>query len=553
MELNIKPSQLTRRRLLKHTGVAVGAACIARRSFGGSRFAEDIGTVVGEAIGQKCGMQVLADGGNAIDAIVAAALVATVASPAMTGIGGYGMTAVIAADNGRRIAAIDGNTMAPAEMTADHFQPQKDGRRSDESSRTDSAANIGWLSAGVPGILAGLQLALDQFGTRGFTELVQPAIALARDGIPWTPNLASSVNHRKMFRRDSGSAKLYFPDGQPLKVGEPFRNPDLAGMLGELARVNSVEAFYRGDVAQRIVDGFQKNGGLMTAQDMAGYRARLVEPLTMNWGPYSIYTAPLTAGGLSVLQMLLTLQAMNWDKLPAGLMKTQARVEAMRLAWRDRLTLLGDPEFSDVPVTRLLSEDYARESADRIMAAVKDRKYLVHAVTPRPHTGTIHLSAADKHGNFAAMTLTHGESFGACVTVDGLGLTLGHGMSRFDQNPTHPNAPGPGKRPLHNMVSTIVTREGKPMLAVGGTGGRKIPNGLFEVLTQFVVLGQPIKESIGAPRLHTEGDTTLAMEKTWPAAEATALRNLGYTVATSGSATMSAVALENGEWQQAKR
>ena len=324
-------------------------------------------------------------------------------------------------------------------------------------------------------------------------------------------------------------------------------------MLSELAKANSIEAFYRGDIAQRIADGFQKNGGLVTAQDMAAYTARLVEPLKMTWGPYSIDTAPLTAGGLSVLQMLLTLQAMNWENLPTGIEKTHARIEAMRLAWRDRLTLLGDPEFSEVPVTRLLSEDYAHASADRIMAAVKDRKDLVHAVTPRPHTGTIHLSAADRQGNFAALTLTHGESFGACVTVDGLGLTLGHGMSRFDPDPTHPNAPGPGKRPLHNMVPTIVTRDGRAVLAVGGTGGRKIPNGLFELLTQFVALGQPIKESIAAPRLHTEGDTTLSVEKTWPADETTALGNLGYTVTTSGSATMSAVARENGELHQARR
>ena len=549
----MKPSQLTRRQLLKHAGAAVGASGTVRMSWGIPRVAEEIGTVVGEATGQKFGLQVLADGGNAIDAIVAAALVAAVASPAMTGIGGYGMTAVIAADNGRRIVAIDGNTTAPAEMTADHFQPQKDGKRFSERTRTESASSTGWGSAGVPGILAGLQLALDQFGTRGFGELVQPAIALARDGTPWTPSLANSVGDRKIFRSDPGSAKLYFPDGKPLRVGEPFRNPDLAAMLSELAMANSVEAFYRGDIAQRIADGFQKNGGLVTVQDMASYKARLVDPLKMNWGTQSIYTAPLTAGGLSVLQMLLMLQAMNWDKLPTGIEKTHARVEAMRLAWRDRLTLLGDPEFSQVPVTRLMSKDYARESADRIMAAVKDRKFLVHAVTPRSHTGTIHLSAADKHGNFAALTLTHGESFGACVTVDGLGLTLGHGMSRFDPDPKHPNAPGPGKRPLHNMVPTIVTHDGKPVLAVGGTGGRKIPNGLCEVLTQFVVLGQPIKESIAAPRLHTEGDTTLAMEKTWCSEETTALQSLGYTVTTSGSATMSAVALENGELQQARR
>ena len=551
--VNLKTPQLSRRRLLQHSAAALSVVGMSRRSWGRSIGSADIGVVVGEATGQKIGMQVLADGGNAVDAIVAAALVATVASPAMTGIGGYGMTAVIAADDGRKIVAIDGNTVAPAAMPADLFQQPPVGKLPDGFSSTDSNSSIGWLSAGVPGILAGLQLALDHFGTRGFAEVVKPAIALARDGIPWTESLASSVGDRRIFRSDSGSGKLFFPAGKPLSVGERFRNPDLAAMLSELANANSVEAFYRGDIAQCIADGFQKNGGLVTTQDLASYGARLVEPLKMTRGQYSIYTAPLTAGGLSILQMLLTLQAMNWDQLPVGLLKTHARIEAMRLAWRDRLSLLGDPEFSDAPVTRLMSEDYARDSAERIMAAVQAGKPLAHAVTRRPHTGTIHLSAADRHGNFAALTLTHGNTFGACVTVDGLGLTLGHGMSRFDPDPCHPNAPGPGKRPLHNMVPTIVTRDGKPVLAVGGTGGRKIPNGLFEVLTNFVVLDQSMKESIAAPRLHTEGDMALAVEKAWPAEETTALRNLGYTVTNSGGATMSAVALENGEFHQAKR
>ncbi len=193
---------------------------------------------------------------------------------------------------------------------------------------------------------------------------------------------------------------------------------------------------------------------------------------------------------------------MNWEQMPEGLPRIHARVEAMRLAWRDRLTLLGDPDFAKVPVARLLSDDYARESAERISAAVKAGKILAHTVTPRAHAGTIHLSAADRHGNFAALTLSHGNGFGACVTVEGLGLTLGHGMSRFDPNPAHPNAPGPGKRPLHNMVPTVVTRDGKTVLAVGGTGGRKIPNALLEVLTQFVVLSQPLAAALAAPPAH---------------------------------------------------
>jgi gamma-glutamyltranspeptidase/glutathione hydrolase len=186
---------------------------------------------------------------------------------------------------------------------------------------------------------------------------------------------------------------------------------------------------------------------------------------------------------------------------------------------------------------------------------VKDGKVLAHAGESRPHTGTIHISVVDKAGNLAAITLTHGNGFGARVTVDGLGLTLGHGMSRFDPHPAHPNAPGPGKRPLHNMCPTLVLREGRPVLAIGGRGGRKIPNALFEALTSYVALGQPMEAALAAPRLHTEGNLNLELEVKWPAAEVEALTKLGYKTKTAGSATLSAVSFnpKSGECHAALR
>jgi gamma-glutamyltranspeptidase/glutathione hydrolase len=537
----------TRRQFLALGGAALGTSLASSILIGADRPVSPHGDVVGEPTAEKVGLRMLADGGNAMDAIVAAALTAAVAAPHQTGIGGYGMSAIVAFDGGKRIVAIDGNSTAPAAMSADTFQPAADGKVPGRVNET------GWLAAGVPGILAGLQLALDRFGTRSFREVVQPAIGVARDGFRWPANLATMLRGNKPFEKDAGSRKLYFPDGQPLAAGVLFKNPELAELLDTLAKANSVDAFYRGDIAQRIAEAFQKNGGLVTARDMAAHQARLVEPLTLKWGEQTVHTAPLTAGGLSALQMLRAMQAMNWEKMPVGFARSHARIEAARLAWRDRLTLLGDPDFARVPVAKLLSEEYARESAEKITSAVTTGKLIAHAVTPNSQTGTISLSAVDKHGNMAALTLTHGQGFGAQVTVDGLGLTLGHGMSRFDPRPDHPNAPGPGKRPLHNMVPTLVTRDGKPVLAIGGRGGRKIPNALFEVLTQFVVLGRPLAESIAAPRMHTEGDATLEFEKAWPEDETESFRKLGYTVKTAGNATLSAVALENGSMHAAMR
>lgn len=495
------------------------------------------GYVVGEPTAALVGQQILADGGNIFDAIVAGGLAAAITSPYQFGIGGYGGCATLATAGGKKIVSIDFNTTAPAAAKPEMFKPT--------GAKATNTNNFGWLASGVPGILAGLQYILDHFGTLKLDAVIKPAIQLARDGVNVQGGLATGINSSAaQLALDPGSKKLYFQNDKPLKAGDRLRNPDLAEMLSTLAKRGTVESFYRGDISERIAEGFQKNGGLVTAKDLANYRAREVKPLSLAWEKQTIHTAPLTAGGLTTLQALRTLQAMKWNQVPAGIERTHARIEALRLAWRDRLTLLGDPETGKIPIDRLLSEEYARESVARIQAAVKERKILSHNVIPRDHTGTISLSGGDREGNLVAITLTHGNSFGARVTVDGLGLTLGHGMSRFDTDPAHPNAPGPGKRPLHNMCPTIVTREGQPCLAIGGRGGRKIPNAVFEALTQFVVLGQSLKQSIAAPRMHTEGTDTLDLEKHWPADESADLQKLGYKIKTAASATLSAVVKE---------
>lgn len=275
----------------------------------------------------------------------------------------------------------------------------------------------------------------------------------------------------------------------------------------------------------------------MTAADMAAYKAREVKPLSIEWNGFTLHTAPLTAGGLTVLQWIACLKALDWTKLPDERVRIHAHVESLRVAWRDRLTLLGDPSQAKVPVEMLMSARHADESADKVREAVKKKSPLQLATLPREQGGTVNLSVADREGNLVAVTLTHGQAFGARVTVEGLGLTLGHGMSRFDVEPDHPNAPGPRKRPFNNMCPTIVTRGGKPVLALGGAGGRKIPNSLGEVLVQFVGHGAAFDQAISAPRLHTEGDMSLRVDKAWP--QQPFLKEIGYKVAVGAGAKIS--------------
>ena len=538
---------ITRRTILRRTTAAVASGIFSPRILiGAPRPDSSHGYVVGEPGVEGIGAKILADGGNAFDAIVATALAGAVTQPHQTGIGGYAAHAMLAYDGGRRIIALDANSTAPAAMRADTFKPDADGNVPGRINEH------GWLASGVPGLIAGLHLIVQKFGTRPFSEALRPAIGLLREGflVPAGPLRAAAAQ----MARDPGSRKLYYPNGDSPPDGSISKNPDLAELLEALAKANSVEPFYRGDIAQRIAEGFQKNGGLVTTQDLAAYQARLVEPISFNWDAQTVHTCPLTCGGVTMLQMLALLRALDWEKMPAGLTRTHTQIEAMRLAWHDRLTLLGDPEFVNVPQTKLLSEDYSHECAEKIQATVKAGKLLAHAVTPQDHGGTLNFSAMDEQGNFAALTLTHGNAFGAQVTVDGLGLTLGHGMSRFDPHPGHPNAPGPGKKPLHNMAPTLITRGGQPIIAVGGRGGRKIPNSIFQFLTQSVVLGQSFDASLNASRIHTEGDISVEFEKTWLESETTALKRIGYDVKSNATAaTLSAVALEEGAKRSAMR
>lgn len=539
-----------RREMLKLTGRSLVVGAVGSTFGYAAEAGDSIGLVAGQPRAAEVGNRILREGGNAIDAAVAAALVAGVTVPNGCGIGGYGGHLVLALKGGKKVVSIDYNTAAPAAARPDMFAL-------DDSGVVRGRANeFGWLAAGVPGTLAGLQFALDRYGTRSFRDLVAPAIGFARDGFPVSDGLARAIRATSnQLRKDPASAKLLFKDGEPFQAGDTFRNPDLAKMLETLAKENSVESFYRGEIARHIAAEFQKHGGLVTAKDMADYKAREVEPLELTWRGFSIRTAPLTAGGLSILQALAILKALRWDKLPESNARTHALLEALRLAWSDRLALLGDSDKLKAPTDRLLSEKYAAELSAKVESAVKDGKPLPLKINSRAQAGTVHLNSTDRHGNMVALTMTHGNAFGACITVEGLGLILGHGMSRFDPQPEHPNSPGPRKRPLHNMCPTIVLRDGKALLALGATGGRMIPNTIFNVLTQFVALGASIEDAIAAPRLHTDGNLDLTLERKWPDTEVEFLKQVGYNVKLGNSANAHAlfVDAQNGAARVAAR
>ncbi len=524
------PGLLGRRDLLRLAGGALAGLPIAD-----AFAAEGKGLVVGQPEGARAGMEILAAGGNAVDAAVGAALVAGVVGVHMCGPAGYGGCAVIGFPDGR-VTSIDFNSVAPAAARPDMYSPE----------RLKAQANtFGWLAAGVPGTLAGLDFALKRYGTMPFRRILEPALKFARDGYVVSGSLAGAVrSHRERLEKDPGSARLLLPGGERPAAGSTLRNPDLAAVFEALAAADSADPFYKGAVARRIAEAFRKNGGLVTEEDLANYRPLEAPPLRLEWRGYAIHTAPLAAGGLTVLQALAAIQALGWSE--GGPRETHARIEVLRAAWHDRLRLLGDPAQVQVPIDRLLSEAYAKETAARVSSAVQEGKPLPGPTDARQDDGTIHLSAVDAKGMMVALTLTQGNAFGAQVTVEGLGLMLGHGMMRFEPRPGHPNAPAPGKRPLHNMCPTLILKGGRPVFAMGATGGRKIPNTLFDVLVNLVGAGRSLEASVKAPRAVTEGGMELTMEAAWPGADVDYLKKVGYAVKAGTGAKFNAVQLEAG-------
>jgi gamma-glutamyltranspeptidase / glutathione hydrolase len=522
-----------RRRFLKQS---TALAALGLASNGRASVASANGMVNGQREAAEAGNAILAAGGNAVDAAVGAALVAGVVAVHSTGIGGYGGHMMIATP-GAKATAIDFNSMAPAAFNPDIFP------RDAKGAVIGGVNNHGWLAAGVPGVLAGLQLSLDRFGTKQFAELAKPAIRIAREGFPVPRGLAGMFKREQQrLAKDPGTAKLLLRNGEPFKEGETFRNPELADLLQSLAEAGRVDAFYTGAIAAKIAEAFRKNGGLVTADDLAAYRAVETTPLSFEWKGFVIHTPPPTSGGLTVLQMLAAMKALgSIGTDPNDPAMVHARVEAQRIAWSDRLRLLGDPKHVEVPVDRLLSEQYARESGDRAMAVVKSNKMVEGRSDGRSAGGTIHLNAVDASGMMVALTYTHGNAFGAQVTVDGLGLTLGHGMSRFDPVPGRANSPGPRKRPLHNMCPTVVTKDGVPVFTLGATGGRLIVNTVFDVLNHQIGESLGLSEAVKAPRIHTEGDHSLLLNLTWPAGAVERLKRVGYTIRTGGTATLHAI------------
>jgi gamma-glutamyltranspeptidase/glutathione hydrolase len=434
------------------------------------------------------GLAAYRQNGNAVDAAVAAAMVLCVVSPTNVGFGGYGGTMIVYSARTGRVRALDFDSRAPRAFRSNAYADPK-------------VAHHGYLSIGVPGVVAGLDAALKRFGTLDWRAASAHAADLAEHGFAIPAPLAASFKSWAATA-DKTSLDAIFPDHKLPAAGQTWRQPDLARLIRALA--NDPRNFYTGEPAKQIVRQVQANGGQLAEEDFARYDVQETDPLKITYRGHDLYTPPPPAGGITTLGILKTLENFDlphyrrWDAPYYDLF-----VEAAKLCWQDRVRWLGDPDFVKVPADDLLSPQAAARRADRIRSG--DTTPPPNQAPPPAGEHTVNVVAADAAGNCCSITLTHGESFGSHVAIAGTGLFLGHGMSRFDYAPAnHPNAPQPGKRMHHNMSPLLIFKDDKPLYALGMPGGTRIVTVTAQLAISLLDFGATPLEAARAPRVHVE-------------------------------------------------
>jgi len=459
--------------------------------------------------------EILLAGGNAIDAAVASMLACCVVTPGAVGLGGYGGSLVAYLANRRKTIAIDFDSRAPLEYRQELF--------ASDSQRYES----GYLSITVPAVIAGLAHAVENFGTQSWAAVSQSAIRLAEDGITVSLLLKKQLDDFAK-KADAISQRAMFRRGAVPSAGDNWQQPDLAQLLKQLAK-DGPRAFYRGDIPEKIVQQVRAAGGILSVQDFREYQPTIVEPLASEYRGYRVYTPPPPSGGLTTLQILKVLESFELSTCePWGAEYFHLFVEATKLCWLERLQYFGDPDITPIPIDRLLSEDTAKEKAARIHPARTQR--FAADPTPSPYH-TANIVVADREGNVVSVTATHGYLYGSQVAIDGLGLIMGHGMSRFDVAAGSPNAPAPGKRMFHNMAPTILLDSaGDPFAAVGLPGGPKIVTVTAQLIVSLIDFHASPAVAVSVPRIHIESDEPVAVSATVPESTIEQLRSLGHTV-----------------------
>ncbi|KXK49703.1 MAG: gamma-glutamyltransferase [Chlorobi bacterium OLB5] len=458
----------------------------------------------------QVGIDILKSGGNAVDAAVAIGFALAVTYPQAGNLGGGGFM-VIKIKN--TVTAIDYREKAPAGSTRNMFLNDKGEFLPDKS-------QVGHLSAGVPGSVAGMLYALEKYGTKKREEIIAPAIKLAEDGFEMEQELASSLNGEyELFKQFPSTKKVFTKNGLNYTGGELFIQKDLANTL-KLISIHGRDGFYSGVTAELIVKEMQRGGGIITSEDLKNYNPVERIPIHINYKGYDVYSmSPPSSGGIALAQLL---NMAEYEQIPDrndvyNGIKDHSNylhniIESMKRVYADRSEHLGDPDFWKVPVNELISKDYAKKRRNEISNNSTPSGEIKPGVFINESDQTTHYSVIDKDGNMVSVTTTLNNTYGSGVVVDGAGFLLNDEMDDFASKPGEPNMFGlvgneanaiePGKRMLSSMTPTIILKDGSPFMVVGSPGGGRIITSVFTTIINVIDFKMPLDSAIDKPRFH---------------------------------------------------
>jgi gamma-glutamyltranspeptidase/glutathione hydrolase len=460
------------------------------RSQGRSLVISRRGIVAAESpLAAQAGASILAQGGHAVDAAVAANAVMGLVAPMSNGIGGDLFAIVYDAKSGR-LYGLSASGWAPKGLTLEHL-------------RAKGATRMplrGMDTFTVPGAVDGWARLLERFGRKRFAEVLAPAIAYAEEGFPVTEWVAGLwASSERALGRDPAAARTYLPGGRAPRVGEVFRNADLAWTYRQIA-AHGRDALYKGEVARRILESSRQHGGTMAADDLAEFASEWVEPIATTYRGWTVYELPPNAQGIAALEMLNIMETLPLGEYGHNSARAlHAMIEAKKLAYADLLRYVADPKFSRIPVPGLLSKDYARERARRIDP--QKAQCQAAAGTPPDAGGTIYLSVVDGEGNMVSLIQSNYSSigFGAGLVADGAGFALQNRGALFSLDPGHPNALAPRKRPLHTIIPAFLEK-GEVRIAFGIMGGWNQSQAHAQFVSNIVDHGMNLQAALEAAR-----------------------------------------------------
>ena len=459
-----------------------------------------------QAEASQVGLQVLKDGGQAIDAAVAVGYALAVSDPCCGNLGGGGFMLVHLADGTETF--INFRETAPLKADAELYLDE-------DGNLIEDLSTEGYLAVGVPGTVKGLNYALDKYGTMQLNDVIKPAIDLAKNGFVLQQGDIDIFKAGKKRLLQPNVAEIFLQDNnKTYQPGDTLIQSDLANTLDAIAN-EGTKAFYEGEIAEKIVAASQENNGILSLEDFATYQVDEYAPVSCDYRGYRVISAPPPGGGTTVCQMLNILSGYNLKELGQKTPQSLHHLfSSMLLAFSDRNRYLGDPEFVDNPIDKLLSKEYAAKLRKKIAYSAIDPES-VYSNLQREGTNTTHYSVVDKYGNAVAVTYTINSYFGAGVVAPGTGFLLNNEMDDFTTKLGEENQFGlrqgeanliePGKRPLSSMSPTIVTKDGRVYLVTGSPGGSTIPTTVLQVITNVIDYDMNLKDAVNTPRLHYQG------------------------------------------------